>query len=117
MIRRRPARLPGTAAALLGLVSACVFVPADSARANSLVADLSRHLVAITTGFVGTDVLLFGATDDAGDVVVIVPGPDRSVVVHRKSRVLGVWALMPKEAEQEAGRAESVPKTPPNTAQ
>jgi len=24
---------------------------------------------------------------------------------------------MPKEAEQEAGRAESVPKTPPNTAQ
>ncbi len=92
MISRRRARLPGTAAALLGLVSACVFVPAGAARANSLVADLSRHLVAITTGFVGTDVLLFGATEEPGDVVVIVRGPDRPVVVHRKSRVLGVWA-------------------------
>jgi uncharacterized protein (TIGR02186 family) len=102
LISRRLARLPGTAAALLGLVSACVFVPAGAARANSLVADLSRranslvadlsqHLVAITTGFVGTDVLLFGATAEPGDVVVIVRGPDRPVVVHRKSRVLGVW--------------------------
>ncbi len=89
---RRPARRPVTGVTLLGLVTACLLVPAGSARANSLVADLSRHLVAITTGFVGTDVLLFGATDDAGDVVVIVRGPDRPVVVHRKSRVLGVWA-------------------------
>lgn len=95
MTRRRPVRravrYPVTGITLLGLVTACLLVPAGSARANSLVADLSRHLVAITTGFVGTDVLLFGATDDAGDVVVIVRGPDRPVVVHRKSRVLGVW--------------------------
>jgi uncharacterized protein (TIGR02186 family) len=62
------------------------------ARADTLVADLSRHLVAITTGFAGTDVLLFGATEGEGDVVVIVRGPDRPVVMHRKSRVLGVWA-------------------------
>jgi uncharacterized protein (TIGR02186 family) len=66
-------------------------VPAGAARANTLVADLSRHLVAISTGFAGTDVLLFGATENKGDVVVIARGPDRPVVVHRKSRVLGVW--------------------------
>ena len=92
MTRRRPVGLPVTAAALLGLATAGLLVPAGSARANSLVADLSSHRVAITTGFVGTKVLLFGATEGAGDVVVIVRGPDRPVVVHRKSRVLGVWA-------------------------
>ena len=79
------------AAAFLGLVSACLMVPAGAPKASTLVADLSRHLVAISTGFAGTDVLLFGATEGKGDVVVIVRGPDRPVVVHRKSRVLGVW--------------------------
>ena len=43
-----------------------------AAWAQSLVADLSDHLIAITTGFVGTDVLLFGAIDGPGDVVVVV---------------------------------------------
>lgn len=79
------------AAAWLGLVSACLLVPAGAPLANTLVADLSRHLVAISTGFAGTDVLMFGATEGKGDVVVIVRGPDRAVAVHRKSRVLGVW--------------------------
>jgi len=60
-------------------------------RAAPLVADLSQHLIAITTGFTGAEVLLFGAVDEPGDVVVIVRGPDREIVMHRKSRVLGVW--------------------------
>ena len=81
----------GPAAAFLGLVSACLLAPAGAPKANTLVADLSDHLVAISTGFAGADVLLFGATEGEGDVVVIVRGPDRAVVVHRKSRVLGVW--------------------------
>ena len=61
------------------------------ARAETLVADLSQRLIAITTGFAGTDVLLFGATDGEGDVIVVVRGPDRPVTMHRKSRVLGIW--------------------------
>ena len=44
------------------------------AQAVPLVADLSNHPVAITTGFTGTDVLLFGATDGPGDVVIVVSG-------------------------------------------
>ncbi len=79
------------AAAFLGVVAACLVASAGGLQANTLVADLSRHLVGISTGFAGTDVLLFGATEGEGDVVVIVRGPDRPVVVHRKSRVLGVW--------------------------
>ncbi len=61
------------AAAILGLVSACLMVvPAGAPKASTLVADLSRHLVAISTGFAGTDVLLFGDTEGKGDLVVFV---------------------------------------------
>ncbi len=91
MTRRRAVRPLGPATACLGLVSACLLAPAGAPKANTLVADLSDHLVAISTGFAGADVLLFGATEGEGDVVVIVRGPDRAAAVHRKSRVLGVW--------------------------
>ncbi len=59
--------------------------------AEPLVADLSEHLVAITTGFTGTDVLLFGAVDQPGDVVVVVRGPSRDEVVRRKVKVGPIW--------------------------
>jgi uncharacterized protein (TIGR02186 family) len=61
------------------------------ARAEALVADLSSHLVAITTGFTGADVLLFGAVEGPGDVVVVVRGPDERVTVRRKARSLGIY--------------------------
>lgn len=62
----------------------------ESARAQ-LIVDLSDHLVAITTGFTGTEVLLFGTTEGKGDVVVVVRGPESEVVVRRKARKLGIW--------------------------
>jgi uncharacterized protein (TIGR02186 family) len=61
------------------------------AVAASLVADLSSHLIAITTGFTGTEVLLFGAKEEPGEVVVIVRGPTSSIAVRKKSRVAGIW--------------------------
>lgn len=79
----------GLAAVLL--LAGLLLFPGDSPRASSLVADLSQHLVAITTGFVGTNVLLFGAVDSGGDVAVVVRGPVRDLTMHRKNRVLGVW--------------------------
>jgi len=61
------------------------------ARGQELVADSSRHLVAITTGFVGTEVLLFGATEGRGDVIIVVRGPTRTEVTRRKGRHGGIW--------------------------
>jgi uncharacterized protein (TIGR02186 family) len=58
---------------------------------NALIADLSRHLVAITTGFTGTDVLLFGTTEGEGDIAVVIRGPAEDVVVRRKEQVAGIW--------------------------
>ena len=68
-----------------------VLVQAPPARAEPLVADLSRNFIAITSGFDGTEVLLFGTIDGKGDLVIVVRGPDQRVVVRRKDRVAGVW--------------------------
>lgn len=71
--------------ALLGLVIVA------RAQAQTVVADLSAHEIAITAGFSGTELLLFGATDGEGDVVVVVRGPATTMNVRRKSRILGIW--------------------------
>jgi len=70
---------------------AMLAVGAGRAVAQSLVADLSSHEIAITAGFSGTELLLFGATEGEGDVVVVVRGPAVTMNVRRKSRVLGIW--------------------------
>jgi len=64
---------------------------AGPARGDSVVADLSSHLIAITGGFSGTSVVLFGATDGPGDVVAVVRGPEREMRVWRKGKIAGVW--------------------------
>jgi uncharacterized protein (TIGR02186 family) len=77
---------------LLILFFAALALMPQAVRAQALVADLSDHLIAITAGFAGTDVLLFGATEGEGDVIVILRGPEMPVVVRRKSRNAGIWA-------------------------
>ena len=57
---RRPSRF----ALALFAALACAGGPA---RGDGVVADLSSHLIAITTGFTGASVVLFGATEGRGD--------------------------------------------------
>ena len=80
----------------LFLLVAAFGVLASHARAQDsqiqpVVADLSNHLVAITTGFAGTDVLLYGATDGPGDIIVVLRGPAREETIRRKGRNVGLW--------------------------
>ena len=70
---------------------AALLFAAPAAEAQTIIADLSKHLVAITTGFAGAEVLLFGAVDGEGDVIVTVRGPESDTVVRRKSQVNGMW--------------------------
>lgn len=67
---------------------------------ESIEIGLSTDRVAITSDFSGADLAIFGALDNADplihrqgryDVVVVLEGPSRPVVVRKKSRVLGVW--------------------------
>ena len=63
-----------------------------TALADALVADLSEHLVKIDLGFTGKQVLLYGAIEGEGNVVVVVQGPREPITMRRKARVAGVWA-------------------------
>jgi len=78
------------AGGLFLLIGLLALWPGQS-RAQALVADLTSHLIAITTGFTGTEVVLFGAVEGEGDVVVVVRGPEAAVTVRRKESVLGIW--------------------------
>jgi uncharacterized protein (TIGR02186 family) len=84
-------RSPARAAILLALLALALLAPGERARAEALVADLSKHLIAITTAFVGTEVVLFGTSDGQGDIVVTVHGPRQDTVVWRKDRIAGIW--------------------------
>ena len=77
---------------LVTLLFAGWLLAATPARpAEDLVADISEHLIAITTGFTGTQVVMFGATEGNGDVVIIVRGPLSDATVRRKGRVACIW--------------------------
>jgi len=82
--RRRPR--PFGCAVLLWLALAAM-----PARADAIVADLSSHIVAISSGFTGTSVVLFGATDGPGDIVAVVRGPEQKMTVWRKGKLAGIW--------------------------
>lgn len=61
------------------------------ASADTLVADLSNHLIAINSGFDGDDVLMFGSIEGPGDIVVVVRGPEQDLTIRRKERISGIW--------------------------
>ena len=74
-------------ALLLVMFAVCAARPASA----QLEADLSSHLISITSNFTGTELLLFGATDGPGDIVVVVQGPRETLTVRRKQRIAGIW--------------------------
>lgn len=67
---------------------------------------LSTNRIAITSDFTGADLTIFGALDNIDpmlrrqgryDVIVVLEGPSRPVVVRRKDRVLGIWMNVASE--------------------
>nr|WP_282572235.1 TIGR02186 family protein [Roseomonas acroporae] len=57
---------------------------------------MSRGEIAITTGFTGDEIVVFGTTDrsigaGADEILVLAIGPTQGMVVRRKTRVLGFW--------------------------
>ena len=68
-----------------------VLTCAGPAAGQGIVADVDDHLVEITTDFSGQDILVFGAIDGPGDVILVMRGPAGRVAVHRKARFAGIW--------------------------
>ena len=61
------------------------------ACAQEIMAGLSHHAIGITADFTGTEILVFGAVESEGDIVVVVRGPRTEVVVRKKAPVFGIW--------------------------
>lgn len=89
--------MTGRLAALALCLALAAAAACGPAQAEPLVADLTSHLIGISGGFTGASVVLFGATDGPGDVVVVVRGPERDMVVRRKRQVAGIWVNAKEE--------------------
>ncbi len=61
------------------------------AQAQALVADISNPLIAIRTDFTGEEVVLFGSTDGPGDVVIVIEGPAKDVIIRQQEPMAGIW--------------------------
>lgn len=53
--------------------------------------DIASDHVDITTGFDGSDIVLFGVKNGVGDLAVSIKGPLKTMVVRKKNSVLGAW--------------------------
>ena len=82
--------------ALAILLTLAVAAPASAAQ---FIVDVSERTVAITAGFTGAELVVFGTTAEAHGtapgkpgVIVVIRGPGQQTVVRRKERNLGIWA-------------------------
>jgi uncharacterized protein (TIGR02186 family) len=71
-----------------------------AANPETIQIGLSTDKIAINAGFEGTDLTIFGALDNADplvqrqgryDIVVVLEGPSKDLVVRKKARFLGIW--------------------------
>ncbi len=62
-----------------------------SANSAPIVSDISNYRIEMDTSFNGTRLFLFGARNDAGDVVVVIRGPEQNYIVRKKEKAAGIW--------------------------
>lgn len=59
--------------------------------AGPMVADISQSTIQIHSSFNGTELLVFGARNAPGDLVIAVRGPAANVTLRHKERIAGMW--------------------------
>ncbi len=83
------------------LLAALLFLatPAFAQQADStpLVADLSQDTVEIHSSFNGAQLLVFGARNQPGDLVIAIRGPAGDTMLRRKQRIAGMWMQVEQE--------------------
>ncbi len=86
--------------ATLLLLSGLQSVAADAPRPEQVQSDISTREISIQSNFTGVEIVLFGSIDfskapspDEGpyDVIMVIRGPNRPIVVRRKERIAGLW--------------------------
>jgi uncharacterized protein (TIGR02186 family) len=110
------------AAIFLSLLAATVPARAQTPLPEGIQIGLSTDNVSITAGFSGADLTIFGSLENPDplvarqgryDVIVVLEGPPKPVVVRRKDRVLGVWINLESETFENVPVSYSVATTRP----
>ncbi|CAN7721970.1 TIGR02186 family protein [Mesorhizobium sp. LjRoot246] len=110
------------AAIVLSLLAAAVPAKAQVPLTEGIQIGLSTDNVSITAGFSGADLTIFGSLENPDplvarqgryDVIVVLEGPPKPVVVRRKDRVLGVWVNLDSETFENVPVSYSVATTRP----
>lgn len=113
--------------AFLAVASLSLFAASSPGNAQTPVTEniqigLSTDHVSITAGFSGADLTIFGSLENADplvarqgryDIIVVLEGPARPVVVRRKDRVLGIWINLESETFENVPVSYSVATTRP----
>ncbi|AZO41216.1 MULTISPECIES: TIGR02186 family protein [Mesorhizobium] len=109
-------------AIVLSLLAAAVSAKAQVPLTEGIQIGLSTDNVSITAGFSGADLTIFGSLENPDplvarqgryDVIVVLEGPPKPVVVRRKDRVLGVWVNLDSETFENVPMSYSVATTRP----
>lgn len=76
----------------LGITLLCfMLVVGAPAKAKPVDADLDVRSVDIDHNFAGMELLLYGARNDIGRIVIVLRGPDKRYLVRKKEKVAGIW--------------------------
>lgn len=77
----------------LSIVIALLFSLSLSKAAESaaLIADSYPRKINIDHNFKGINILLYGARNEYGNIVVVVRGPQKDFVLRQKGKVAGIW--------------------------
>lgn len=67
------------------------FFALNSANSQSIVSGISTNEINIDTKFNGTNILIFGAKGDAGNIIIAVRGPKKNFLVTKKDKTFGIW--------------------------
>src|SRR5690606_31280956 len=92
-------RGPRKRAFIPSLLAPALILLLGAADEPELVPDVSQRTVEIQYSFTGANLLLFGAIvypdgrrpKKPADIVVILKGPDQSIIMREKEKVAGIW--------------------------
>jgi uncharacterized protein (TIGR02186 family) len=87
--------------------------PSVISLSNPMVADISQNAIEIRSDFNGLQLLIFGARNVPGDLVVAVRGPEASITVRRKERIAGMWMHVDQRAYEQLPMFYALTSTKP----
>lgn len=76
---------------LLLLFFFCLAALASGRAQATLSLDISSDVIGVTTGFDGARITVFGIQDQDGDLVIMVEGPPKTMIIHKKTPIFGLW--------------------------